>query len=129
MVDLINALSAAVEKNGLTAVMILVVICGAGFIAYWNTRLIQGVMAATSELRQLSTDTIQRNTVANNDNTASNLKLTSAVNKMVDSWGSDPQKMCKADVAAAAAMAGCKLGEMEIIMRKWMEKEQAKKGD
>lgn len=143
MADIIRALTEAVEKIGLTAVLMLVIAAAAGYVVVWNKKLV-------SALQQLMGDTIQRNTVAANANTESNLKLATAVSKSHESfasleetiqkfseqWGSDPMKLCRADairdrVDAALKENGiiCKSHELDILLRQMLKEAKANESE
>lgn len=114
MGDVIRALTEMAQKlgtDGMVVVAAIIVVMFVGFAAYyvvrWNERLVNQVLLAqdkisnlAAQVQNLATTTIERNTVANNANTESNLKLCNSVEKLVDAFGSDPTNVCKFDKKA-----------------------------
>ena len=118
MVEVIRALTDAVDKVGLVAVLILVIAAAAGYIVYWNRRLVD-------KLTEMQTITIDRNTRANADNTQALHGLSTNVKEMAE-WmkkmGSDPMGVCKVAAVLEAKGVMCTQEQLEraieIVMRR-----------
>jgi hypothetical protein len=135
---IIEALSSAVEKNGLTAVLILVIAAGAAFVAFWNSKLVKSnqdlvtrLARTANDIKTLATETVARNTVANDNNTASNLKVVASVDRLIDALGSDPKKLCifaqdpeavRAELAAHGVF--CNIHEVTILLKTMLKERQ-----
>lgn len=63
MADIIRALTEAIEKIGLVAVLTVIIVVAAGYVVIWNKRLIE-------MMQQFSERTVKANTDAMLDNTA-----------------------------------------------------------
>lgn len=131
MVELVVAVKDAIKELGPFAATVAAVLLGAGFVIYWNSRLVNMVIESAGETRRLanqiqslSSVTIERNTVSQNAATESNLKVCAAVDKNTEAtvalaehmkkWGSDPAKLCGwREIVIMAAHEG--LSESDLI--------------
>ena len=93
MGDIIRALTEMIDKIGITAAMIVVVIIAATYVVMWNKRLID-------TMQSFSEKTVRDNTLSMNANTAANQTQTQAVAKLTEymhKFGSDPLSLCKVE--------------------------------
>ena len=122
MADVIRALTEAVDKIGLLAVLIISIIVAAIYIVTWNRRLVDS-------MSNLGKETIQRNTISMNDNTASNLKLVAAVDKLCAAFDSDSIKKTKEEIIEAVSKRfNCRAEEASILIKEH-ERRKSKEHD
>lgn len=119
MVDIIHALTDAVDKVGLIAVIVIFIILIGAFIGWENWKLTSSVLTLTKELTTIQKTTITDNTNAMNAMNANTATISAnssmaqmhlekldkiadltkvgntAIAKLADSFGSDPLKLCK----------------------------------
>lgn len=96
MADLVRALTEAWEKIGGIAVLTLAILVGAGYVVYWNRRLVD-------MLDQAQGKTIKENTAE----LANNSAVIAEQNAYLKKFGSDPTKLCKAEVIKEGISLGC----------------------
>lgn len=95
LAKIVDSFSAAVKDNGLTAVLIVVILLAAFYIIIWNKKLVDTLVGVQAKMTQHQNDTIHRNTVSMDANTGSNLKLVSTVDRLASALGSDPTRVCQ----------------------------------
>lgn len=133
MAEVIRALTEMVDKIGLVAAVVIVVIIASAYIVKWNRTLVDKLVEVHNSISTLSNQTISRNTVSMNANTETGLKLVntqteliSSVKKLCDAFGSDPTRVCQ--LGATLRKAGYDDETIAIILAKYL-KENGKKDD
>lgn len=69
MADIIRALTEAIDKIGLLAVLIVAVVVGAAYIVHWNKQLAKELSEARRVVAEVQGKALVANTVSMNENT------------------------------------------------------------
>lgn len=90
MVEIIRSITDAVDKIGLLAVLILVIVGASFYVVYWNKQLVSKLSDVQANLSDVQSKTIK-------DNTLAMLENTRVFRDFASKWDSDQVgKICKA---------------------------------